>query len=306
MKSKSGLIKISVILFVFSIFISGCSRPKGVLNSTDMENVLVEMHMLEGTLNAAGMGYNPEEKDKYFAALLQKNNVTQAEFDSSLVWYTKNPKRFERVYINVMARIDTIKNDVNHRKYHPIDSANTVNEINLWNKATKYVLTKDSARTTLSFEIKNNDLMIKDFYELSFIRRVAPSDSSLNPYVVMHINYLNGTVDSIYSKTINDSIARKYSLKLRVRKDLKVKSITGLLLGSKTPKGKMSAYLDSIKLIRYYNPYKQDSLRTAVNKLDSTVIKPDSIKKVDTIITPKHPRIDKRKIHLQELKEDVQ
>ena len=50
-----------------------------------------------------------------------------------------------------------------------------------------------------------------------------------------------------------------------------------MLLGYDSVKGKMNVYLDSIRLIRRYNPVKQDSIRDMVDWLDTTVIPVDTV-----------------------------
>ena len=77
------------LIFVIGIILlfSACNgRPKGVLNSSEMTDILVEMHKLDGSLDAKGLLYNQAgEKDKYYKSILEKYETTQAEFDSSAV-----------------------------------------------------------------------------------------------------------------------------------------------------------------------------------------------------------------------------
>ena len=292
MKNKNGIVRFVLFACFSGFMLISCVRPANVLSPKKMENLLVDMHKLEGTLGALGFeNNNPVDKREYYAAILKKYNVKQADFDSSLVWYTKHPKQFQRLYASVSVRMDSLNNEVLRHKYHPIDSVHAVAEMSLWNKPIRHVFTKDSVRTSLNFELKDQSLMTNDLYELSFIRRVAPADSSVQPFIVMYINYYNGKKDSIFTKTYNDSITRKYSLQLRARKNLKIKSVSGTLLGAKKVKGKMNAYVDSIKVIRKYNPYRQYSLRKLVNKLDKTVIKKDTVKSL--------PKIQDKKLKIQ-------
>ena len=279
MPKKNNLIFLLIVACLLSIFIASCdNRSGGIIPSRKMENLLVDMHVLEGSMRATG-NYNlsGEESRLYYAALFEKYGVTVADFDSSLVWYTKHPKKFERIYVNVMSRIDSLSSDIRNGKYHPVDSSALSGEINLWTRATRYVLTKDSARTELSFEIENVELLPNDFYTLSFLHRVAPSDSSRNPHAVLYVNYANDVVDSIYTKTRNDSVLRRYTLIFKARKNLKINSLSGYLLGNDSSLGKMNASLDSIKLIRRYNPYKQDSIRAVILKMDSASVAGDSL-----------------------------
>ncbi len=91
------------------LLVAMCSctiRPRGVLSQRKMEKVLYELHKAEGVLQAAG--YNTgkdEELSAYYEAVLMQYGVTQAEFDSSVVWYTDNPKQFTIVYGKVVQRL---------------------------------------------------------------------------------------------------------------------------------------------------------------------------------------------------------
>ncbi|NLI72170.1 MAG: DUF4296 domain-containing protein [Bacteroidales bacterium] len=272
---RNSYIFLAVFILFAGIFSTSCNRDsKAKLNSKQMENLLTDLHVLEGSLRASGMGYGQEEMEKgaYYRALFDRYGISSEEFDSCLSWYTRHPKKFERIYANVITRLETLRDDVDKGKFHPVDSANAIDSINLWYLPKKYTFTKDSVRNKLFFEVENSDLLADDMYELSFLHRVAPSDSSLNQHVVMYVNYLNGYVDSIYSATKNDSTLRRYTLKFKAREALKIKSLSGYILGNDSSIGKMNAFVDSVKLMRKYNPFKQDSIRAAVMKLDSTVV----------------------------------
>jgi hypothetical protein len=42
----------------------------------------------------------------YYKNVLNKHGITQAQFDSSLVWYTDNPQIFNKIYPKVIERLD--------------------------------------------------------------------------------------------------------------------------------------------------------------------------------------------------------
>jgi len=256
-----------VILLIFS----ACDgRPKGVLNKSEMTDILVEMHILDGALDAKGLLFSQNgEKDKYYTALLEKYEITQADFDSSVVWYTKYPKKYTKIYEDVFAQLTLLDQEVKKGKYHPVDSIEfyTVKK-NIWNKLTHFVYSKDSVRTRLVFEIKDSSLLFGDVYILRFLQQIAPQDSSKNPHILFRINYANGKVDSVSQKTYNDSLLRRFTFRIPVHKKLKIKSISGQLLSSSVYKGVFHAKLDSISLIREYRSDLQDSLRNVVEKAD--------------------------------------
>jgi len=244
------------------------NHPKGVLNQSEMTEVLTDLHKLDGSLSTRGYGSIQDTVNAYYYnSVLEKHNVTKAEFDSSLVWYTKNPKKFEKIYTDVFLRLTSMDKEIKKGKYHPVDSAALARtKMSIWNKRSLYNLTKDSARTHLDFEIKDSSLLMGDVYILKFLQRIAPEDSCTNQHLVLRINYVNGKTDSVYRITHNDSLLRRYTIRFPATKRLRIKSISGSLLGSKAYKGKMNARVDSITLMRDFNPAMQDSIRKMVKR----------------------------------------
>lgn len=71
-----------------------------------MVSILCDLHKTDGIVFVMGCNYNRDEDLRlYYAATLEKHGVTQAQFDSSLVWYTDNPKRFNKIYPVVVSRL---------------------------------------------------------------------------------------------------------------------------------------------------------------------------------------------------------
>jgi hypothetical protein len=61
---------------------------------------------VDGAMQVAGYNYgHNEELASYYQSVLNKHGVTQAQFDSSLVWYTDNPQIFNKIYPNVIERL---------------------------------------------------------------------------------------------------------------------------------------------------------------------------------------------------------
>lgn len=79
-------------------------RPKGILHSWEMRSLLVDLHKTDALLQVRGvLNYNNQEERKlYYAQVLERHGVTQAEFDSSLVWYTAHPALFDKIYPKVL------------------------------------------------------------------------------------------------------------------------------------------------------------------------------------------------------------
>ena len=67
---------------------------------------MVDLHKTDALLQVAGVGHGYEEARMiYYAQVLERHGTTQAEFDSSLVWYTAHPQLFDKIYPKVMKEL---------------------------------------------------------------------------------------------------------------------------------------------------------------------------------------------------------
>ena len=117
--------RIHTIVLIGLVLLAGC-RPKKVPSPKEMELILYDLHYTDGVLNEAGLLYGHEDDMKaYYAAALAKHGLTQAQFDSALVWYTNHSVQFEKIYPKVQARLERrlefvreIEEGVKHDKKH--------------------------------------------------------------------------------------------------------------------------------------------------------------------------------------------
>lgn len=277
-----------ILLSGIMLLLAACnSRPDGVMSKSEMVDFLTDLHKLDGALATNGIGSSQDRENiYYYNSLLKKHEITKANFDSSLVWYSRNPKNFEKIYAQVVENLTEFDKEVKSGKFNPVDSAALRHsQQNIWIKPTRYAFTKDSARTQVEFTIQNPLLQWKDYYTLSFIQRIVPRDSSSGQFILLRINYSGGIADSVYASAHNDSILRRYTLSLPARKQRRIESITGKLLGSKSYNGKMGALIDSIKLIRIYDAVAQDSINRVINLIENPVS-----------VVPSEPIIEKKRL----------
>ena len=101
----------------------GC-RPRGVISSRQMRRVLVDLHKTDAIIQVYGYKYGHDSiENGLYAAILQKHGLTQAQFDSSLVWYTNNPQIFDKIYPKVLADLAQEKADFEAQyaeELHPV------------------------------------------------------------------------------------------------------------------------------------------------------------------------------------------
>ena len=98
--------KISV-LYILLIFLFGACQPKHILSSKKMENILYDLHKAEAIIEVENLAVKQDSSiNKFYEVLLEKHGISQAQFDSSIVWYTNNPQRFNKIYPRVIKRLE--------------------------------------------------------------------------------------------------------------------------------------------------------------------------------------------------------
>ena len=71
-----------------------------------MKAVLVDMHKTDALIQISGLQYNHDEAQNiYYAQIMEKHGITQAQFDSSIVWYTAHPLFFDKIYPKVQDQL---------------------------------------------------------------------------------------------------------------------------------------------------------------------------------------------------------
>ena len=95
------------IVLLFSLPLLTSCRGKDVLSARKMVAVLTDLHRMDGMMQVKNIArHNKEEEIAYYDAVLVSHDVTRAQFDSSLVWYTMHPQRFNKLYPRVMKNLE--------------------------------------------------------------------------------------------------------------------------------------------------------------------------------------------------------
>lgn len=110
---RNGLL----VLALVALCITAC-RPKGILHSRQMRDVIIDLHKTEALMDEKGISRNnTEARSLYYAQVLEKHGITQSQFDSSLVWYTAHPQLFDKIYPRVLAQLE--KEQEEFKAAHP-------------------------------------------------------------------------------------------------------------------------------------------------------------------------------------------
>ena len=101
--SKFFILHSSFFIFILLLACSP-SRPRGILSEKKMTDVLVDYHLAQGMAEAQVTDADIA-RYKYIQAVFKKHRITEAEFDSSMVYYSGRAEEFTHIYDNVVTRV---------------------------------------------------------------------------------------------------------------------------------------------------------------------------------------------------------
>ena len=269
---------------MLALAIAGCKvkRPDDVISESKMENLLYDYHLAKSM--GDNLPYNENyKKTLYLDAVFKKYGTTEAVFDSSLVWYTRNTEVLSKIYEKVSKRLKAQQNEINHlialrdnkpKMSEPGDS------IDVWPWKCFIRLTGEMMNDQYAFVLpvdtnyKDRDTLV---WEVRY-RFLEPmlADSLRAVTMAMQVIYEKDTLNRL--ETITDPGVhqlRLYADTLGVMKEIK-----GFIYYPGVRGEKAGALLaDRFSLTRYHC---SDSLsvaeRDSINQLEA--LKTDSLKKV--------------------------
>lgn len=108
------------------LFFAACSGektvsiPDTVLSKEKMADVMVDIHLMEASMNITGV--NPSRIDlaggnvSLNIDILKKHNLTKKQFDESFNFYSNNPELLSEVYQQVLNNLSKLQAEVSNKK----------------------------------------------------------------------------------------------------------------------------------------------------------------------------------------------
>lgn len=100
-------------LFVLFLLLSACSpdpsRP--IIPRNDMVNILRDQYLMQAAVSLCGLK-GDERSSFYYNQILEKYHYTEAEFDSSVVWYSSHLEEYMIVYDSLLTIFKTMEDSL--------------------------------------------------------------------------------------------------------------------------------------------------------------------------------------------------
>lgn len=252
--------------FILVFVLVGCKvkRPSDVITESQMEDLLYDYHVAKAM--GDNLPYNENyKKALYIEAVFHKHGTTEAAFDSSMVWYTRNTELLSKIYERVNKRLKDQQNSINHlialRDKKP-QTSEPGDSINVWAWQQVARLTSAPLGNKFTFTLssdsnfKKRDALLWEV-RYRFLERIQ--DSASAAVMAMQIIYEN---DSTISDLRRIYQSGKQSIRLHSDSMRAIKEVKGFIYLPQAKDETRTLLLDGIMLTRYHS---NDSLSTSVN-----------------------------------------
>lgn len=273
----------ALLLAAIAIAVAACKPtvPKCYIQPDDMEDILYDFYVSKAMASRGdNYGY---DRTLYYTATLKKHGVSEAEYDSSLVYYYTHAEQFAKIYKSLSERIsDKAKQlgaSVSDGEYANL-SANG-DTASIWRDATTAALMPTPPYNRIDFTLTADTTYHRgDSFLLKFMSNFIYQSGTKNAVVYVAVTYKG---DSVAISQTHVSFSGMTQLRIPANDDADIKDIKGFIYLSKgkddTNTHKL-LFIDGIQLIRFHKTEKaakaKEGEAAAGNATDS--IKPDTMK----------------------------
>jgi hypothetical protein len=231
MKRIFAFIQISSIFGV--LLLMGCapSVPGKYIQPGEMEDILYDYHIAEAMANDYESRRDTLLMRVYKAAVLKKHGYSEAEFDSSMVYYMRHADRLHHIYESLAKRLENksvalggATNDFS--KYS--SSSLSGDTANVWTGDATFVLMPVSAFNTYSFNVKvDSSYHAGDKLLLNFDTQFIYQDGMRNGVALFAVKLKN---DSVISRNVHMSGSSHYSVEIADVDRVGIKEVKGYFI----------------------------------------------------------------------------
>ena len=282
-------------LLLLFLFVACDDRPKDVLSRGKMEDVLYDYHIMQGIIDELPSDEREAKAQDYINAVFEKHGITEAQFDSSIVYYNRHTKELHKIYSNLKERYTTVNDEiqlVNGNNDMMAIFATGGDTTNLWNSAklltlrNKDLLNRESFTIHADTSFRRQDQFILTLQPV-FIKE-GGADYDIQLHVGLSVLYKSGKHVGT-TRLINNNGLQQ--LTLQTSKDEDIKTVTGFFYykGKKTTRN--LCLIDNISLVRMHE-------KAAEPTAEAT----DSVK-TDTLVTDTMPKPVERRLTPEELRQ---
>lgn len=246
-----------------------------------MEDILYDYHLSRTMTDQlpSDDGTREYKETMLMHAMLKKHGVTEAEFDTSLVYYYSHVDKFAKIYQKVTKRLndDAMELGASVGELGKITSFSlTGDTANVWNDASSVFLMPKPAYNRVSYELKADTAFRKgDSFQFSMMASYLYKSGMKDALVHVAIRYDN---DSISTHYVHCTASGLTTLRIPANEEQKVKDVrTFIYLTPSNDDGTNNLlFINQIQLFRFHKTSdtkkENDGVKTVGDSADAVKV----------------------------------
>lgn len=243
-------------LLLSAAFMVGCGKqvPTEIIQPERMENILYDYHLSIAMSNNLSYSEN-YQKEAYRNYVFDKHHITEAEFDSSMVWYTRHTEELAAIYRKLGERFRGEKKHIQHllavRENKPATSL-PGDTVDVWYDRKLYWLTDAPLTNRITFELPaDSNFKAKDafLWSVDYIFLFEGKRKAIMGFNVLFDN------DSVAGHVKNVICSGVQTLYIKPDSAFTIKSVNGFIYyedNDSVKKNNSGVIINNITLTRYH------------------------------------------------------
>ena len=226
------------VFYLLVVVLAGCKPgvPSEYLQPQEMEDILYDYHVADGMAFAEN-DYSelPYRRMLYRKAALRKHGVTEAQFDSSMVYYYRHTEKLHEIYGYLAKRLnnDAIALGATANELSQFGNLSSQGDTaTVWRYEQAVILLPQAPYSIVSFDVKADTAYHKgDKMILSFDNQFIFQDGIKDGIAMLAVTFDN---DSTAAQTTHISSDTHYSLQISDDNNVGIKHVRGFIYLGKT------------------------------------------------------------------------
>lgn len=269
----------SIFLLLILVAFAACKKtPEGILSKGDMEDVLFDYHLVQGMIDQMDSEQRLANQ-RYLDAVFKKHGITEAQFDSSMVWYNRDGVMLKEIYIELDKRYKRLDEELKLKSGNSnllTTFSQTGDTANIWTGDPLIILRPQNLLNQEVFTLKaDSNFYRKDKFRLyakAYFVKEIKDERDCNLYVGITVEYKNGKT---IGTTRNLDYDSPLELNLEASDDEDIEALHGYFFYRGKASMRSLAIINQIALLRMHDktlppPSPADSLRADSLQTDST------------------------------------
>ena len=268
--------------FLLLLMVISCkpSVPSEYIQPDDMEELLYDYHLADALAKNEYGDEGQLKRNAYFHTVLEKHQVSEAEFDSSLVYYYSHLDRLKDIYGRVNARIaeeaERVGASVGDISHYSQYSANG-DTANIWTGPSDFMLIPSPVKNRFDFTVKTDSTFRRgDSFMFQFMTEYICQSGSPSAFICICARYANDSIRQFSSRAMASTGISH--LRIPGNRDLDLQELKGFIYmgNDKFDDPRHLMFVSQIQLIRFHDTTIQN---IAHEQTDS--LKTDSLQRAD-------------------------